>query len=167
MATIVERTLHEEGLDLTTVDFCTRGLLVLLRSVFKFPPNSDEPSENPGWLLGCLWIQGTLDATGTTSKQQHNLCCPGLICTKIAQIDKIALSSPILKKIQGCFLSLQSPSWAHCTACCKSPKYHFAKSGMTPLPASPYPVSPWAVLTFPWAGAWSAAPQGFHVADIP
>lgn len=52
MATAVERTLHEEGFDLTAVDFCTRGLPVLLRSVFKFPSNSDEPSENPGMAFG-------------------------------------------------------------------------------------------------------------------
>lgn len=146
MAIIVERTLHETGLDLTTVDFCTRG-----QRLYSHPIQMN-PQKTLGWLLGCLCIQDTLLPTGSTSK--HDLCCSGWIC-------RTTLSSLILKKIQRCLLSLQNHTWAHCTACCKSPKYHWANTGMTPLPTSPDPVPAWAVLTFPWAGAWPAAPQRF------
>jgi len=42
MVTMVERTLDETGLDLTSADFCTRDLPALLRSVLKFPHKVGE-----------------------------------------------------------------------------------------------------------------------------
>lgn len=153
MATAVERTLHEEGLDLMLWISAQEASLSCCGQCLNSHPIQMSPQKTLAWLLGRLCIQGT-------SKLQHNLCCSGQIC-------RVALSFPNLKKIQGCLPSLQSHTWAHCTACCKSPKYHCAKTGVTPLPTSPDLISAWAVLTFPWAGAWSAAPQGFHVADIP
>lgn len=111
MATIVERTSHEIGLDLTTVDFCTQDLLVLLRSMFKFPPNSDEPSENPGTDFGASVHSGY-----TESHRHHEqaAACPVLLWTKDCSVlFHFKLNSGVSPFLAESYLS------SH-TACCKS-----------------------------------------------
>lgn len=164
MATTVERTLDEIGLDLTGVDFCTTNLLALLRSVLKFPDGVGELSGSPGMISG-LSVHSGYDTSWMLLAPQASSR------VTVLHLDKrrIVLSSPIWKKIQICLLSLQNHLWARSPGWCKSPRCHWAITGTTPVPTSPDPTPAWAVPTFPCpgSGAWSAAPQHFHVADTP
>lgn len=164
MATVVERTLDEIGLDLTGVDFCTTDLLALPRSVLKLPHKVGELSGSPGMISG-VSVHSGYDTSGMLLAPQASSSVTVLHSDK----RRIVLSSPIWKKIQMCLLSLQNHLSAHSPGWCKSPRCHWAITGTTPVPTSPDPIPAWAVPTSPCpgSGAWSAAPRHFHVADTP
>lgn len=117
MATTVERTPDEIGLDLTGVDFCTTDLLALPRSVLKFPDRVGELSGSPGMISG-VSVHSGYDTSWMLLAPQASSSVTVLLLDK----RRIVLSSPIWKKIQMCLLSLQNHLWAHSPGWCKSPR---------------------------------------------